>query len=277
MRVVIADDEPLARSRLARLCGQCGDLDVAAEAASGREAIVAIQTHRPDLVLLDVELQDMTGFDVLAALDGTTPTTIMVTAHSEHALQAFEFEALDFLTKPVNEDRFEAAIDRARHRQPQTLAADWRQEMAAALRAALDAQTRTPGSRTRILAEKSRRLYFIEPELIESACEARRGGLGPVSLVPRGADVVVRELDLRSLALHQREPAVAERLAGVLALHHPQAEAVLHLDADAPVGRSARPLGCERERGRRDVPLDLGVREHLVEERSVRGAERPQA
>jgi two-component system, LytTR family, response regulator len=167
MRVVIADDEPLARSRLARLCGQCGDLDIAAEAASGREAIDAIQTHRPDLVLLDVELQDMTGFDVLAALDGTTPTTIMVTAHSEHALQAFEFEALDFLTKPVNEDRFEAAIDRARHRQPQTLAADWRQEMAAALRAALDAQTRTPGSRTRILAEKSRRLYFIEPELIE--------------------------------------------------------------------------------------------------------------
>jgi two-component system LytT family response regulator len=167
MRVVIADDEPLARSRLARLCEQCGDLDIAAEAASGVEAIQAIQTHRPDLVLLDVELQDMSGFDVLAALDGAAPATIMVTAHREHALQAFDVEALDFLTKPVDECRFEAAIDRARQRRPQTLAADWSQQIAAALRAALDGQTRTPNMRTRLLAEKSRCLHFIEPALIE--------------------------------------------------------------------------------------------------------------
>ena len=148
MRVVIADDEPLARSRLARLCGQCGDLDIAAETASGMETIHAIQTHRPDLVLLDVELQDMSGFDVLAALDDTAPATIMVTAHREHALQAFAVEALDFLTKPVDEGRFEAAIDRARQRQRQP-------------------QTRTSAPPARLLAEKSRRLHFIEPALIE--------------------------------------------------------------------------------------------------------------
>jgi two-component system LytT family response regulator len=167
MRVVIADDEPLARSRLVRLCEQCGDLDVAAEAASGTEAIHAIQTHHPDLVLLDVELQDMSGFDVLAALGDKAPITIMVTAHREHAVQAFDVEALDFLTKPVDESRFEAAIDRARHRHPQTLAEGWSEQMTAALRAALERQTHTPGSRTRLLAEKSRRLHFIEPALIE--------------------------------------------------------------------------------------------------------------
>jgi len=149
MRVVIADDEPLARSRLADLCQQCSDLEIAAETASGMATIQAIQTHRPDLLLLDVELQDMSGFDVLAALDGTAPITIMVTAHREHAVQAFNVEALDFLTKPVDASRFEAAINRARRRLPQTLAA------------------RTPGSPTRLLAEKSRRLHFIEPTLIE--------------------------------------------------------------------------------------------------------------
>jgi two-component system, LytTR family, response regulator len=167
MRVVIADDEPLARSRLARLCAQYGDLDVAAEAASGMEAIQAIQTCHPDLVLLDVELQDMSGFDVLAAIEGAAPATIMVTAHREHALQAFDVEAVDFLTKPVDESRFEAAIDRARHRHPQTLAADWSEQMTAAVRAALEGQTNTSGPRTRLLAEKSRRLYFIEPAVIE--------------------------------------------------------------------------------------------------------------
>lgn len=168
MRVVIADDEPLARSRLARLCQGCSDLHVAAEAASGAETIHAIQTHHPDLVLLDVELQDMSGFEVLAALDGAAPLTIMVTAHREHALQAFDVEALDFLTKPVDECRFEAAIDRARHRHLRTLAADLREHMTAALRAALDGQTRAPGSRTRLLAEKSQRLHFIETAIIES-------------------------------------------------------------------------------------------------------------
>ena len=114
MRVVIADDEPQARDRLARLCKQSSDLHVVAEAASGSDAIHAIQTHHPDLLLLDVELQDMSGFDVLAALDGNPPITILVTGHREYAVQAFEIEALDFLPKPVDECRFEAAIGRAR-------------------------------------------------------------------------------------------------------------------------------------------------------------------
>jgi two-component system LytT family response regulator len=134
MRVVIADDEPLARSRLARLCRQCSDLYISAEAASGAETIHAIQEYRPDLVLLDVELQDMNAFDVLAALDGVAPITIMV--------------------------------DRARHRHPQILAAGGFGQIAA-LHASLDGQARTARSRTRFLAEKLQRLHFIEPDLID--------------------------------------------------------------------------------------------------------------
>jgi two-component system LytT family response regulator len=167
MRVVIADDEPLARGRLAQLCRERSDLQVVAEAASGSETIRAIQTHHPDLVLLDVELQDMTGFDVLAALDGNAPITILVTAHCESAVQAFEVEALDFLTKPVDECRFEAAICRARHRHPQTLAADWCERMTAALRTAVDRPTRMPAAPTQILLEKAQRLHFIDTATIE--------------------------------------------------------------------------------------------------------------
>lgn len=166
MRVVIADDEPLARDRLARLCKERNDLHVVAEAASGSEAIHAIQTHHPDLVLLDVELLDMSGFDVLAALDGKAPITIMVTGHREYAVQAFEVEALDFLPKPVDEYRFEAAIGRARHRHPQTLAADWREQLTVALRTALDRQT-MPASPTQLLLEKAQRLHFVDTATIE--------------------------------------------------------------------------------------------------------------
>jgi two-component system LytT family response regulator len=167
MRVVIADDEPLARCGLARLCKESGGLDVVAEAASGAEAIHAIQAYRPDLVLLDVELQDMTGFEVLAALHGNVPSTIFVTGHREHALQAFAVEALDFLTKPVDESRFEAAIDRARHRHPQALAAELC-ELTTALQATLDLQARTASPPSHLLAEKAQRLHFIDTTLIES-------------------------------------------------------------------------------------------------------------
>jgi len=167
MRVVIADDEPLARSCLARLCAECSGLDVVAEAASGAEAIHVIEARRPDLVLLDVELQDMTGFEVLAALAGNVPATIFVTGHREHALQAFDVEALDFLTKPIDESRFEAAIDRARHRQPQALAAELC-DLTTSLRATLDRQVRTAGAPTQLLAERAQRLHFIDTTLIES-------------------------------------------------------------------------------------------------------------
>ncbi|MGH8310948.1 MAG: LytR/AlgR family response regulator transcription factor, partial [Steroidobacteraceae bacterium] len=123
MRILIADDEPLARNRLASLCARQEDLDVVAQAESGRAAIDAIRALRPDVLLLDVELRDMTGFEVLRALGGgEEPLTIMVTAHPEHAAEAFDAEAIDYLTKPVDDRRFGAAIERARNRRAQVQA-----------------------------------------------------------------------------------------------------------------------------------------------------------
>src|SRR4030095_9051250 len=117
MRVLIVDDEPIARLRLLRLCEQRTGLEVIGQAESGARAIEAIRQGQPDLVVLEVELADMTGFDVLRALDAPVePATIMVTAHAHHALQAFEFGAIDYLTKHIKPERFAQAIERVQRR-----------------------------------------------------------------------------------------------------------------------------------------------------------------
>lgn len=167
MRILIVDDEPLARSRLARLCHEEADLDVVAEVESGAAAIDAIRAHRPDLVLLDVELRDMTGFDVLHSLDaGEEPLAIMVTAYPEHAVRAFETDAIDYLTKPVDVRRFGAAIDRARQRRSQGVGADLRGEIEAEVRAHLG-DLRDLGGLRQLVGEKARRLYFIEADKVD--------------------------------------------------------------------------------------------------------------
>jgi two-component system, LytTR family, response regulator len=162
MRTLIVDDEPLACARLSRMCRQRPELQVVAEAGSGAAAIAAIRAHHPDLVLLDVELQDMTGFDVLRALDiDQDPVAIMVTAHPEYALQAFATEAVDFLTKPVDAERFASAIARARRRVTQSERATApMHQPAASMPASIGERLAAPQSR--LVGERAHRLYFLE-------------------------------------------------------------------------------------------------------------------
>jgi len=117
MKLLIVDDEPLARSALIQLCDRSTDVDVVGEAECGVAAIDAADKLRPDVMLLDVGLPDMTGFDVLrVAGSERRPLGIMVTAHADHAATAFEAGALDYLIKPVSADRFAQSIERARQR-----------------------------------------------------------------------------------------------------------------------------------------------------------------
>lgn len=165
MRVFIVDDERMARLRLLRLCEQSTDLEVIGQAESGARAIEVIRAEKPDVVLLDVELQDMTGFDVLRALrPRVDPLTIMVTGHPHHALQAFEVEALDYLTKPVDRGRFGDAIERARRRLRPAMASPF-EEIAAELRMNVLKQA-GPGTQT-LVGESARRLYFLEAANVE--------------------------------------------------------------------------------------------------------------
>jgi two-component system, LytTR family, response regulator len=117
LRVLIVDDEPVARRRLRRLLRTVPDVEVAGESGDGRSAVTAIRALAPDVVLLDVQMPELDGFEVLQALAGEPlPAVIFVTAFDRYALRAFEVHALDYLLKPVSGDRLAGAIDRARTR-----------------------------------------------------------------------------------------------------------------------------------------------------------------
>lgn len=113
-RVVVADDEAVARRRLLRFLAERDDIEVVAECSGGRAAVDAINRLAPDVVLLDVQMPDLDGFEVLALLDlEKVPAIVFVTAHDQYALQAFEAAAVDYLLKPYEPERFHQAVDRA--------------------------------------------------------------------------------------------------------------------------------------------------------------------
>jgi two-component system, LytTR family, response regulator len=115
LQVIIVDDESSARDRVRDLLTDEPDIAIAAECSSGREAIAAIIAHRADLLFLDIQMPEVNGFDVLRALPATNlPAVIFTTAYDQHALQAFEVHALDYLLKPFKAARFKAAVQRAR-------------------------------------------------------------------------------------------------------------------------------------------------------------------
>ncbi len=116
MKVLIVDDEPLARSRLARLLNDMDDIETAGEAGSGRTAIELTDKLNPDIVLLDIRMPEMDGLEAamhLSQLDNP-PAIIFTTAYNEHALAAFEANAVDYLLKPIRRERLADALTRAR-------------------------------------------------------------------------------------------------------------------------------------------------------------------
>ncbi len=116
LRVVIVDDEPLARAGLKRMLGAERDVELLAECADGAAAVQATREHRPDLLLLDIQMPGMDGFGVLRALEEPWPAVVFVTAFDQHAVRAFEARALDYLLKPTTRARLREALDRARAR-----------------------------------------------------------------------------------------------------------------------------------------------------------------
>lgn len=115
MRVLIVDDEPLARRRLVQLLAARSDVEIVGEAGSGREALKLAGLLRPDVLLLDIEMPAVDGFAVVRGMPpGLTPAIIFVTAFQDHAVKAFELRAADFVVKPVTGDRLASALEQAR-------------------------------------------------------------------------------------------------------------------------------------------------------------------
>jgi two-component system LytT family response regulator len=164
VRVIIADDEPLARERVKSFLNEEADIEIIAECADGEQTLAMVQQHRPDLLFLDVQMPRLNGFEVLEALEpAQLPAVIFTTAHDQHALRAFEVNALDYLLKPWSEQRFKKTLQRAREQLQQRT-----NQLADPKLAALLSQLNAGGEKSgRILVKSPERILFLRPDEID--------------------------------------------------------------------------------------------------------------
>lgn len=158
MRVVIADDEPLARKTIRVLARRDPEVTVVAECRNGAEAIDAVREHKPDLLFLDIQMPRMDGFDVLEVLGEEAPAIVFVTAYDQYAIRAFEVHAIDYLLKPFTDERFEKALARAKELVRRH---DTEREKQAKLTAAHRAFTK------RFMVRSAGRVVFLKAEEID--------------------------------------------------------------------------------------------------------------
>jgi two-component system, LytTR family, response regulator len=173
IRVLVVDDEPIARSGMITLLARDPELSVVGECGDGLSAVSAIGELDPDLVLLDVQMPEADGFEVLRAIDAERmPVVIFVTAYDQFAVRAFEVNALDYLLKPFDDERFTAALERAKRalRQDSVSLADLGRRVAGLLDQTAAGPSARPLSRL-IVKETGRAIFLSVDELdwIEAA------------------------------------------------------------------------------------------------------------
>jgi two-component system LytT family response regulator len=163
IHVLVADDEPLARRGVRQLLAPHGDIVVAGESRNGPETLRALDALAPDLLFLDVQMPEMNGFEVLRARGPERmPAVIFVTAHDQFAVQAFEAHALDYLVKPLNVGRFDAALQRVRERLRMMEAVDRAARLAALLAAERAQRERTGVDRLVVPTATGERVIPVE-------------------------------------------------------------------------------------------------------------------
>ena len=164
LRTIVVDDEPLAREGVRQVLAVEPDVEIVAECADGVEAVKAIEHHRPDLLILDVQMPQLNGFEVLEALDPEQiPAVIFTTAHDQHAIRAFEVNALDYLLKPFKPARFQKALQRAREQ----LRAHGKPGANPHLTGLLASLRHGASGGPRILVKSPDRIVFLKPEEID--------------------------------------------------------------------------------------------------------------
>ena len=166
IRALIVDDEPLARTGVQQLVEPLDDVTVAGEAADGPEAVRQIEAHDPDLVFLDVQMPEMDGLEVVQEVGvEDMPLTIFVTAYDQYALDAFEAHALDYLLKPIEEERFEEAMERARQQLQRVEADALSQQLRGVLREYTAEEERESIERFTIRSRD--RIYFVDVDDVQ--------------------------------------------------------------------------------------------------------------
>jgi two-component system LytT family response regulator len=164
VRTLIVDDEPLARERIRSLLEEESDIEIVQECGDGKEAAETILRERPDLVFLDVQMPEMTGFEVIEAVGPEQmPTVIFVTAYDQYALHAFEAHALDYILKPFDQERFERALQKARG----TIQRQKEGDISERLRSLLEELRPRPRYVDRLVVRSGARITFLRTEEVE--------------------------------------------------------------------------------------------------------------
>jgi two-component system, LytTR family, response regulator len=170
IRTLIVDDEPIARENLRALLDGDPDVEIVGECGSGAQAVRLIRADAPDLVFLDVQMPEMNGFEVLKRVDpGRIPAIVFVTAYDQYAIKAFEVQALDYLLKPFDDDRFAQALRRAKSHLEQREAAGLRQRLLALLEpdVAEPPAGPRPAYEGKFLVKTASRIFFVKAEEID--------------------------------------------------------------------------------------------------------------
>jgi two-component system, LytTR family, response regulator len=242
IRAAIADDEPLARQRIRNLLMEAEDVEVIAECANGKEAIEFLEESPPDLLFLDIQMPEVDGFDVLQAIGvDHVPVVIFVTAYDQFALRAFEAHALDYLLKPFDDERFGAALQRARERIRQQQGVDLDRR----LQALLENVRADHGYLRRLVVPSGHRSVFIRTEHIDWI-EAERNYIrlhvaGRTHLLRENLSHIVSLLDPAMFCrIHRSTIVNIDRIQAVEALFHGEYQVVLEDGTKLTSGRSYR-------------------------------------
>jgi two-component system, LytTR family, response regulator len=249
--LIIIEDEPPARAKLARFIGELEDFRVVAEAASVEQGIAAVQGHAPDAIFLDIQLGTRSGFDVL---DGARvlPLVVFTTAYSEYAVKAFEVQAVDYLLKPFDRDRFMRSIERLR----EALAEPDRSDLEERVRRLLGSLPGRSAAVRQILMRESERAFFLPVEEIQrisaagNYVEVHAGG--KVHLIRDSLTSFIAQLDpAEFLRVHRSHVVRIGFIAELRPLFHGDYELILRDGTTLAMSRRYKAL------------LPAGIRERL--------------
>jgi len=244
LRTLIVDDEPLARQGIRLLLQEEPDVEVIGECANGAEALAAIQRQKPALMFLDVQMPKMDGFALLAALPAEqVPVVVFVTAYDQHALQAFEVSATDYLLKPFKPARFRQAVQRARQRLQSRNAGGLHEQLQTLLAAAKS----VPGYPSHLSVKAGPRTVFVkisEVDYVEAAANYVILHVGTQNHILRET---LTNLESRLsprifLRIHRSIVVNLERVTGVKPIPTGEHLVVLKTGRELPLTRGVREL-----------------------------------
>jgi two-component system, LytTR family, response regulator len=227
--VVLIEDEPPARAKLARFIAELEDFRVVAEAASVDEGIAAVASAGPDVVYLDIQLGTRSGFDVIDGLrDSASPLIVFTTAYSEYAVKAFEVEAVDYLLKPFDRDRFMRSVERTRA----ALAEPDRSDLEERVRRLLAGIPGRPAATRQILVRETERAFFLDADDIQRVSAAGNYvevyAAGKVHLVRDSLTSFAAQLDpTEFLRVHRSHVVRVNFIAELRPMFHGDYELVL--------------------------------------------------